>query len=261
MSEDAWSEEVNAFCEENMTEMWEMTEEDVQESCENPYIKELTANSRLHLLQPDRIKQAYNQNKELGLFRLFLSKSFFKCVLRWTNEALNNDGRKPVSESKLWAYIGLEVGMSLVQMNDISAYWETKMFSGHSHFINVMSRDDFETIRSHLSVHPASAYNHTIASTDPLWHSRKIMEQFMKNAATLAVPEGTSAFDENTARTKARTSAKSYIPSKPDKYGIRFYANVGWKSLYLHTIFDDGSGNKTGKSPAERYCEVFRDIL
>ncbi len=93
-----------------------------------------------------------------------------------------------------------------------------------------LSRDDFETIRSHLRVYPASAYSHAVASTDPLWHSRRLMEKFMKNAAKLAVPEGTSAFDENTARTKARTSAKSYIPSKPDKYGIRFYA-----------------GNKTGE--------------
>jgi hypothetical protein len=37
---------------------------------------------------------------------------------------------------------------------------------------------------------------------------------------------GVSALDENSCATKARTRAKTYLPSKPDKYAICFYAVV-----------------------------------
>ncbi len=77
MSGESWLDEIDQFCDENMAEIWEMTEAEVEESCNNAYIKELVKNSRLHLLQPDRIKKAYNKNGELGLLRLFLSKSYF----------------------------------------------------------------------------------------------------------------------------------------------------------------------------------------
>jgi len=60
----------------------------------------------------------------------------------------------------------------------------------------------------------------------------------------MAVLKGITAFNENTARTKARMQAKSYISSKPDKYGIRFYANVEWNYLYMHSIWDNNSGNE-----------------
>lgn len=37
---------------------------------------------------------------------------------------------------------------------------------------------------------------------------------------------GCSALDENTAQTKARTRAQSYVKGKPDPYGVQFYAAV-----------------------------------
>ena len=104
------------------------------------------------------------------------------------------------------------------------------------------------------------AYNHNEASADLLHHSRQLIEDFMKNAAKIAVPIGTSALDENTALTKARSRAKSHLPSKPYKYGIRFYAVVGSKHDYLSTISDNGSGNQTNISQPEMYCQVFREL-
>jgi hypothetical protein len=86
------------------------------------------------------------------------------------------------------------------------------------------------------------------------------MEYFMKQIASIAVPIGTSALDENTVRTKACTKAKSYIANKPQPYGIQFYAVVGSKHTYLHSIYDNGSGNTTGISRAQSYTIVFRDL-
>lgn len=48
------------------------------------------------------------------------------------------------------------------------------------------------------------------------------------------------------------------MPGKPDKYGIRFYACVGSQpGAYLHSMFDNRSGNTMGQSPAAAYLQVF----
>ncbi|KUF92473.1 Ankyrin repeat domain-containing protein 13A [Phytophthora nicotianae] len=47
------------------------------------------------------------------------------------------------------------------------------------------------------------------------------------------------------------------MPLKPDKFAIRFYAVVGWRSLYIHALWDNGSGNTTATTPAERYTRLF----
>eukprot|EP00644_Phytophthora_capsici_P008482 jgi/Phyca11/111327/e_gw1.20.475.1 len=70
--------------------------------------------------------------------------------------------------------------------------------------------------------------------------------------AEIAVPYGVSSLDENGVQTKARTLAKSFMPLKPDKFAIRFYAVVGWASLYVHSIWDNGSGNTLPTTPAQR---------
>lgn len=41
------------------------------------------------------------------------------------------------------------------------------------------------------------------------------------------------------------------------QYVIRFYCIVNWKTTYLCSIFDNGSGNSTRKSSVEKYVEVF----
>ena len=105
-----------------------------------------------------------------------------------------------------------------------------------------------------------SSYSHEEASADPLWHCRKLLEYFQKNICQVAVPIGTSALDEASVRTKARTTASSYLPSKPDKYATRFYTVVRSRSTYVSSIFDNRAGNKTGESGAEAFCRIYREM-
>lgn len=123
-----------------------------------------------------------------------------------------------------------------------------------------MSRDRFTSIRSAVKFHTESKYNHSQKAHDPLWHSRVLTTEFQKKCQQLAVPLFVSALDENSCRTKARTRVRSYLPSKPDKYAIRFYCIVEWRTLYLHTFFDNGSGNSAPSTPAQRYMYVFPDL-
>ena len=95
--------------------------------------------------------------------------------------------------------------MSIIRYNDIAEYWKTDMFYGHEDFINTMSRNNFREIRLKIIFHPSNSVDHKVKSQDPLWFCRKLLTMFQKNCSKTAVPLGTSALDENTTRTKART--------------------------------------------------------
>ncbi|KAG6954933.1 hypothetical protein JG687_00011500 [Phytophthora cactorum] len=70
-----------------------------------------------------------------------------------------------------------------------------------------MTRTRFQQIRGALTLHPLEHPTFD-KKRNPLW-------QF-------AVPISVSNIDEVTVRTKARTRARTFTPTKPDKYDVRF---------------------------------------
>ena len=152
--------------EENDLQSVRFTEKDKENiAASSPYIRQLLENTKLEILQHDEVRNAY-KSKEIGLFHLFLRQSMFNTICKWTNEELVKKGKNRITIEKFKAYVGLEIAMSIVKLNDISDYWSTAMFLGHKDFSNVMSRDDFESIRSSLKFYPT--YDHDVASQDPL---------------------------------------------------------------------------------------------
>ena len=227
----------------------------------NDYIRKLVQSTDLHILQPGVVNAAYEGvNKELGLFHLFMTQNFLGVVCNWTNEVLESKGKRICSIQEFNGYLGLELGMSIVKYNDIKKYWAEGAFLGHSTFIDTMSRTRFQEIRGSISLSSRSHYDGDTANDDPLWSCRSVLDQFIRKSAAIAVPVGVSALDENSCATKARTRAKTYLPSKPDKYAIRFYAVVGHKYVYLSSMFDNRAGNKTGVSGVQDYCRLFRSL-
>jgi len=230
-------------------------------SIDNEYIRGILSTVDLKILQESQVNNAFNSNdRELELFHLFMSKNYLDVVSKWTNEVLLDKGRKQCSCKEFLAYIGLELGMSLMKFNDIKKYWARGSFLGHETFRSTMSRSRFQDIRSCVRFSSKQSYDSDGASTDPLWFCRSLIDQFIRKSASVAVPLGVSALDENSCPTKARTRAKTYSPNKPAKYAIRFYAVVGHKYCYLSSMFDNRAGNTTGIAGIHDYCRLFRTL-
>ena len=232
-------------------------------SSRSSYIQGLVNQSALHLLQPLRAKKALEgPYKELGLFFLFLTQTYLETVRNWTNERMIRKGLAEITKEQLLAYLGLEMGTSLLRMNEIKEYWSTGPFMGNETFKNSMTRKRFIDIRTHITFRAPKEQERDLQGQqdDPLWHSRSFMEHFARNSASIAVPTGTSALDENTARTKARTRARTYMPNKSDKYGVRFYSVVGTKHCYLSSINDNRAGNETDVPGAADFCRLFGEL-
>jgi hypothetical protein len=108
-------------------------------SIENEYIRGILSTVDLKILQESQVNNAFNSNDhELELFHLFMSKNYLDVVSKWTNEVLLDKGRKQCSCKEFLAYIGLELGMSLMKFNDIKKYWARGSFLGHETFCSTM---------------------------------------------------------------------------------------------------------------------------
>lgn len=227
----------------------------------NEYVRRLLRSADLKLLKPGLAYAAYDSEEtEQNLFHLFFSKAYLERVCSWTNPVLVNKGKKAVTLMEFTAYIGLELGMSLLKFNHLKSYWANASFLGHETFKSTMSRNRFMDIRAAVRFSALESYDAATANDDPLWFSRSVLEEFIIKSARLAVPVGISALDENTCPTKARTRAKTYSPNKPAKYGIRFYAVVGHKFCYLSSMFDNRAGNQTGVVAIHDYTRMFKNL-
>jgi hypothetical protein len=228
----------------------------------NAYIDRILRNADLKILQPGLVGNAYESimDKEAKLFHLFITKDYITNMAKWANELLLRKGRKACTPIEYMAYMGLELGMSLVKFNEMKKYWARGSFLGHETFRDTMSRKRFLEIRSCVRFYSQEEYDPQTASEDPLWLCRSLLEQFQRKSASLAVPVGVSALDENSCATKARTKAKTYSPNKPAKYAIRFYAVVGHKYCYLSSMFDNRAGNTTGIPAVVDYHRLFRQL-
>lgn len=70
-----------------------------------------------------------------------------------------------------------------------------------------------------------------------------------------------TALDENAcikkAKTKAKTKAKSYLPTKRNKYAALFYCIFEWNRLCLQSFSDNVSGKTMLSNITQRYLDVF----
>jgi hypothetical protein len=61
-------------------------------SCD--FVEDLHNKSDLKVLRESQARVAYAQNSSLGLFHLFLTKSWFSAMRQWMNQRLSAKGKK-----------------------------------------------------------------------------------------------------------------------------------------------------------------------
>jgi hypothetical protein len=146
-------------------------------SCD--YVEDLCNKSNLKVLRESQARVAYAQNSSLGLFHLFLTKTWFSAMRQWTNQRLSANGKKKISQEQFMAYIELEIAMSFVKLNQVRDYWTDKIFFQQKDFQSVMPRNLFQDICGSVMLHDPDLYNHNIASADPLHLSRNLLSHFL----------------------------------------------------------------------------------
>lgn len=133
------------------------------------------------------------RTERTGLIQFFLNRSFLKGGRLWINKKLLKRRKKKALNELLTDYIGLELAMSLTQLNHAHHSWSSRRFLGSAELQWVRYCDTFTDISSSLRLYPG--YDHAVAALNPLWHSQIMLQNFVKNTASIAVPKSCSALD------------------------------------------------------------------
>ncbi|POM61720.1 hypothetical protein PHPALM_29228 [Phytophthora palmivora] len=160
-------------------------------------------------------------------------------LITWTSDVLTTWGQQNLTDRQFNSYLGLEITMSICPLNNITEYCQLlrRRYQGH----------DFKIFGQHYAfILPKIQH---LTSFMILCDTAEIFSlTFRSDSLSLLFLLATY---------KALSKARTYMPSKSDKYGVRFYAVVGCDSLYVHTLWDNASGNTQSTTPSQRYTQQF----
>ena len=138
--------------------------------------------------------------------------------------ALNDNSWKDVTPTKMIAFFGINIAMSMVKLPEISSYWKESGVMEVSRFRWIFTRKRFYDISKYL--HLADNIK-TPQKTNPNYKLQKRGGIFEVRATSLKSgyrPCQQIAIDEQMIGTVARISFLQYIPKKSKKFGVKFWA-------------------------------------
>lgn len=161
----------------------------------------------------------------IDAFHLFFDENIIKLIVKYTNieaRRLLQDKWKMVDEIEIRAYIGLLMTMGLNKQNniDITEYWNPLF--GNPIFVYTMGKNRFLSIERFLRFDDKNS-RPLRKSKDKLAPIRELWEEINHKLQKYYLPGENLTIDEQLIPFRGRVSFKQYLPSKPDKYGIKMW--------------------------------------
>lgn len=168
---------------------------------------------------------------EADAFSLLLDEPWMRHVRKCTEQyaSTKQDGWS-VGPNDFDAFIGLLYFRGAFNLqHKVDDLWNKTY--GPPIFRETMSRDQFRTIKRYLRFDDRPQRRHLLAQ-DKFAMAREILERFVTNSQKCYLPEESLTIDEQLFPTKTRCPFTQYIPTKPDKFGIKFWILAEVNSKY-----------------------------
>ncbi|XP_058799307.1 piggyBac transposable element-derived protein 3-like [Phymastichus coffea] len=125
-----------------------------------------------------------------------------------------------LTPEKLNAFLGILIFTMFNKRLSQRDYWSKDPFLGCALVPNVMSRDEFEEIKSKLKLSKPEDED----SNDRVWRVRSVFNIFRKNLLIFGVFATALSIDEMMLKFFGKTVLKQFIKSKPIRFGIKLWA-------------------------------------
>lgn len=169
----------------------------------------------------------------LDCFRLIFDDAVIDTLVRYTNlEAKRHqENWKDVDANEIMAYIGLLI-LAGVDRSSKRSYKEFfNRLRGHPIFRATMSRNRFQSILRFIRFDDKNTRDIRRAQ-DKLAPIRDVFDMINKNLIKCYRPGRNLTIDEQLVPFRGRCPFKQYIPSKPDKYGLKLFWICDSKTSY-----------------------------
>ena len=158
-----------------------------------------------------------------------IDSSIIEKVVTYTKA--NRSGRTPeITSDVLKKFIALQYARGLYGRHIPRDFLWSKQY-GIQIFKDTMPRSKFRFLSKVLRFDQKSSRSQR--SSDRFTHIREIYERFTSNCATKYTPESSLTVDEQLLPLKSRCKWITFMPQKPDKYGVKFWTLVEVSSKYI----------------------------
>lgn len=180
-------------------------------------------------------------------FNKLFSDNMYDLIVTWTYNKLafmkqkykrpNKPELADLNVIELRAFLGLLLYTSIFksQDEDISSIFATDG-TGRDIFRAVMSKERFSILLGALRFDNPENREET-KKKNPTAAISQFFDIFIENAKTLYSVGATACIDEMLVGFRGRCRFKMYIPSKPEKYGIKIMALTDARTHYLYNAY------------------------
>ena len=166
-------------------------------------------------------------------WKKFIDERILRLVLDCTmKHAASEDLHLSLSE--LEKFIGIQYARGIYGKNQPLHFLWNREF-GPPLFGMVMPRDRFKTILSHLRF-DAKDTRRARLNEDKFAHVSEVFELFRVNCCKVYTPSMFLTIDEQLLPLKTRCRLITFMPNKPDKYGLKFWVMVDTETKYVVNI-------------------------
>lgn len=190
-----------------------------------------------------------NVDDPLSAFQLFMRKPLLAEVIKWTNiegRHIHEDTWTDMTEEEFQRFLGLLILSGVYKSRNESIIQLWSLEDGRSVFGETMARTRFQQISRALRFDDA-AHRRERRNMDKLAPIRHIFDSWESNLSDAFVPGENVTVDEQLLTFRGRVPFKQYIPSKPGKYGIKFWMLSDSATSYVLRL-----QMYTGKEPGEK---------
>ena len=181
--------------------------------------------------------QRINENI-ISSFKILFDHSMLETILLETNRQgrrMKGPSWKDMDYTELDAYIGLCILRGVYKSSNESVRELWKKDTGRSIFGDTMSINRFEEIRAMLRFdNPLTRSSRQ--RRDKIAAVRLLIDSFVTNSQLCYVHNDCVTIDEQLYPFKGRCSLVQYMPSKPSKYGLKFWILADSFSYYISNV-------------------------
>ena len=155
--------------------------------------------------------------------------------MKWTNKegsSTYGDQWIEMNEKELECFLGLLIWSGVYKSRNESIMQLWSLDDGRAIFNKTMARNRFQQISRAMRFDDA-ARRREHHSDDKLAPVRKIFNVWEETLQDSFFPEENVTVDEQLLTYRGRVPFKQYIPSKPGKYGIKFWMLCDSKTSYV----------------------------
>ena len=174
-------------------------------------------------------------NEAISSFNLLISNDILKHIQNCTEieaRKVTNNSTWKVSLDELKAFIGLLYlrGVEGQKNKPIRSFWSSRF--GCPYFNETLSRNRFYEVMQYLKFDVRGTRRERLKN-DKFALMSDVWQMFINNSRNCYIPSSNLTVDEQLLATKARCKFTQYMPSKPGKFGIKFWIIADCKSKYM----------------------------